>query len=68
VKLGEGEIADEKLLDGDVLMGLDQSGELVALKAWDASRRGLYKTLVDLAIEKRDLVDTLLDRPVTNPA
>jgi len=49
-------------------MGLDQSGELVALKAWDASRRGLYKTLVDLAIEKRDLVDTLLDRPVTNPA
>lgn len=68
VKLREGEIADEKLLDGDVLMGLDQSGEFVALEIWDASKRGLYKTLVDLATEKRDLVDTLLDRPAANPA
>jgi len=51
-----------------VLMGLDQSGELVALEIWDASKRGLYKTLVDLATEKRDLVDTLLDRPAANPA
>ena len=49
-------------------MGLDQSGELVALEIWDASKRGLYKTLVDLAIEKRDLVDTLLDRPAAKPA
>ncbi len=68
VKLREGKINDEQLLDSDVLIGLDAEGEMVALEVWDASKRGLYKTLVDLANEKRDLVDTLLDRPVTNPA
>jgi len=68
VKLREGEINDEKLLDNDILIGVDKKGELVSLEVWDASKRGLYKTLIDLANEKRDLVDTLLDRPVTNPA
>ena len=68
VKLREGEIADEKLLDSDVLMGLDKEGEIVALEIWDASKRGLYKTLVDLAHEKRDVVDTLLNRPIIKPA
>lgn len=68
VKLREGEINDEQLLDSGVLIGLDAEGEMVALEVWDASKRGLYKTLVDLANEKRDLIDTLLDRPVTNPA
>jgi len=68
VKLREGKINDEQLLDSDVLIGLDAEGEMVALEVWYASKRGLYKTLVDLANEKRDLVDTLLDRPVTNPA
>ena len=67
MKLREGEIADEKLLDSDVLMGLDKEGELVALEIGDASKRGLYKNLVDLAHEKRDLVNILLDKPVTNP-
>ncbi len=65
VKLREGDIADEKLLDSDVLLGLDAEGELVALEIWDASKRGLYKTLVDLADENRGVVDTLLNRPTT---
>jgi len=68
VKLREGAISDEKLLDSDVLIGLDKNGEMVALEVWDASKKGLYKTLVDLANEKRELVDTLLDRHMTNVA
>ena len=68
MKLREGEIADERLLDSDVLVGVDEEGELVALEVWDASKRGLYKTLVDLAKEKRELVDTLLERQVIKPA
>ena len=63
VKLGEGEIADERLLDSDVLLGLDGSGELVALEVWDASKRGLYEALLDPARENREVVDTLLGRP-----
>jgi len=60
VKLRDGEIADETLLDSDVLIGVDEAGELVALEVCDASKRGLYKTLIDLAKEKRELVNALL--------
>jgi len=62
LKLREGEIVDERLLDSDVLLGLDEGGEIVALEVWDASKRGLLKSLTDLAREKRDVVDALLER------
>jgi len=67
LKLREGAIVDEKLLDSDVLLGLDIDGELVALEVWDASKRGLLKSLTDLAHEKRDLVETLLERETRTP-
>ena len=50
---------DEKLLDSDILLGFDEEGEPVVLEVWDASKRGLMKTLKDLANEKRGVVDTL---------
>lgn len=54
MKLKEGAVKDERLLDSDVVLGLDEDGELVALEVWDASKRGLLKTLRDLANEKRE--------------
>ena len=63
VKLREGKIADENLLENDVLISLDKNGEPVSPEIWGASKRGLYQTPVDLANEKRDLIDTLLNRP-----
>jgi len=65
MKLREGAISDEKLLDNDVVLGFDKKGELVALEIWKASERGLLKTLTDLANEKRELVETLLKRSST---
>ena len=62
MKLKEGAIKDEKLLDSDVVLGFDEEGELVALEVWDASKRGLLKTLADLANEKREVVEALLKR------
>lgn len=62
MKLREGAIKDEKLLDSDVVLGFDEEGELVALEIWNASKRGLLKTLTDLANEKRDVVEALLKR------
>jgi len=62
VKIREGAIKDEKLLDSDVVLGFDEKGELVALEVWDASKRGLLKTLADLANEKREVVEALLKR------
>ena len=62
LKLREEAIVDEKLLDSDMLLGLDEDGKLVALEVWDASKRGLLMSLTDLAHEKRDLVEALLER------
>ncbi|TET18894.1 DUF2283 domain-containing protein [Candidatus Bathyarchaeota archaeon] len=62
MKLREGAIKDERLLDSDVVLGFDEAGELVALEVWDASKRGLLKTLTDLANEKREVVEALLKR------
>jgi len=66
VKLREGAIKDERLLDSDVVLGFDEGGELVALEVWDASRRGLLKTLSDLVKEKREVVEALLKRSRSN--
>jgi len=62
MKLREGAIKDEKLLDSDVVLGFDERGELVSLEVWDASKRGLLKTLADLANEKKEVVEALLKR------
>jgi len=62
MKLREGAIRDEKLLESDVVLGFDEKGELVALEVWDASKRGLLKTLKDLANEKREIVEALLKK------
>lgn len=67
LKLREGAIIDEKLLDSDVLLGFDEDGELVSLEVWDASKRGLLKSLTDLAREKRDVVEALLAREYGAP-
>lgn len=67
LKLREGAIIDEKLLDNDVLLGFNEDGELVSLEVWDASKRGLLKSLTDLAREKRDVVETLLERGYKAP-
>ena len=52
LKLREEAIVDEKLLDSDMLLGLDEDGELVALEVWDASKRGLLMSLTDLITKK----------------
>jgi uncharacterized protein YuzE len=62
MKLKEGAIKNERLLESDVVLGYDEKGELVALEVWDASKRGLLKTLKDLANERRDVVEAMLQR------
>jgi len=62
IKLKDGAIMDEKLLNSDVVLGLDKNSELVALEVWNASKRGLLKSLTDLAHEKKDVVEALLKR------
>jgi uncharacterized protein YuzE len=61
MKLKEGAIKNEKLLDS-ALLGYDKQGELVTVEVWDASKRGLLKTLADLANEKREVAQTILKK------
>ena len=68
IKLKEGAIKNEKLLDTDVVSGYDVNNELVALEIWDGSKRGLLKSLTDLAHEKKEIVETFLKRTYQKPA
>ncbi|MDK2463363.1 MAG: DUF2283 domain-containing protein [Candidatus Korarchaeota archaeon] len=60
IKLREGAIEDEELLDSDVVLGLDGEGRVAALEIWEASKRGLLKALVDLASERREVAELIL--------
>jgi uncharacterized protein YuzE len=43
MKIREGAITNERLLDNDVLLGYDKNNKLVAVEIWDASKHGLLK-------------------------
>jgi len=60
IKLREGAVKDEELLDSDVVLGLDEEGRVAVLEIWEASKRGLLKALVDLASERREIAELLL--------
>jgi uncharacterized protein YuzE len=41
VRFKEGALADEELLDNDVILGYDSEGKIVSVEIMDASRKGL---------------------------
>jgi uncharacterized protein YuzE len=49
VKLGEGAVADEELLDNDAAVGYDREGRVVYVEVLDASKKGLASALAELA-------------------
>jgi uncharacterized protein YuzE len=49
VKLREGAVADEELLDNDVIVGYDREGRVVYVEVLDASKKGLVSALAELA-------------------
>ena len=61
VRLRDGKIVDEKLLDNDIVLGVNEENEIVYIEIWDASKRGLTKTLVNLARKKRNIVKAIIE-------
>jgi uncharacterized protein YuzE len=59
IRIGEGDLRDEKLLDNDVVLGFDEKGNMVRAEILDASRKGLLKALKSLAKDKK-LKETIL--------
>jgi uncharacterized protein YuzE len=44
-KVKEGALADEELLNNDVILGYDSEGKMVSVEIMDASKKGLLNVL-----------------------
>lgn len=62
LKVREGGIANEELLDNDIILGYDSEGKLVSVEIMDASKRGLLNTLFDLAKTRKETAKFILSK------
>jgi uncharacterized protein YuzE len=62
LKLREGSLIDEELLDDDVVLGYDGDGRVVSMEILDASRKGLLNVLIELAKARREAVELILSK------
>ncbi|MEM1558495.1 MAG: DUF2283 domain-containing protein [Nitrososphaerota archaeon] len=53
LKIREGALTDEELLDNDVILGYDDEGKIVSIEVLDASKKGLLNVLMELVKAKR---------------
>jgi len=61
IRLENGKIIDEKLLDNDVVLGVNEENKIVYIEIWAASKRGLTKTLVNLAKKKSNIIKAIIE-------
>ena len=62
LKVREGALANEELLDNDVVLGYDNEGKMVSVEIFDVSKKGLFNALLELAKFRRDTVEHLLSK------
>jgi uncharacterized protein YuzE len=62
IKLKEGSLVDEELLDNDVILGYDSKGNIVSMEILDASRKGLMSALFELAKSRKEETRFLLSK------
>jgi uncharacterized protein YuzE len=62
LKVKEGALVNEELLENDVVLGYDLNGKIVSLEVLDASRKGLLSALLELAKSKKDAAKLLLSK------
>lgn len=62
LKVREGTLADEELLDNDIILGYDNKGKVILVEILDASKKGLFNTLMELAKARKDTVKLLLSK------
>ncbi|MEM1542724.1 MAG: DUF2283 domain-containing protein [Ignisphaera sp.] len=49
LRIRNGALANEEILDNDIILGYDKDGKLLYVEMMDASKRGLIDALLDLA-------------------
>jgi len=62
LKIREGALANEELLDKDVVLGYDNEGKMVSVEILDASKKGLFNALLELARSRKDAVKHMLSK------
>ncbi|BES82397.1 DUF2283 domain-containing protein [Pyrodictium abyssi] len=61
-------IAEDRLLDNDVVVSVDEKGEPVQVQVLDASKRGLVEALLELHQARKALLQLLTGRSTAGPA
>jgi uncharacterized protein YuzE len=62
LRVREGALVNEELLDNDVVLGYGRNGKIVSVEVLDASRKGLLNALLGLAKSKKDAAKLLLSK------
>ena len=62
LKVKEGALVNEELLDNDVVLGYDRDGKIVSVEILDASTKGLLNAFLELAKSKKDAAKFLLSK------
>ena len=62
VKIREEDLVDEEILNNDIVLGYGRDGKIVSIEILDASRKGLFNALTELAKTKKKAVDLILSK------
>ena len=62
IRLREGRVHEEEMLDNDIILGYNEDGDVVRVEILDSSKKGLINVLHELIKSKRDIVEHLLRR------
>jgi len=62
IKIKEGALADEELLDNDIILGYNSDKNLVSIEVLDASKKGLLNALTELTKSKSNVAKFLLSK------
>ena len=62
VKIREEDLIDEEILNNDIVLGYGKNGKIVSIEILDASKKGLFNALTELAKIKKKAVDLILSK------
>ena len=62
LRIRNGALANEEILDNDIILGYDKDGKLLYVEVMDASKKGLINTLLDLAKNRKEAAKLILSK------
>jgi len=53
-------VAEDRLLDNDIVVSFNKNGEVVQIQILDASKKGLVEALINIAKSKKHLLSKII--------